>query len=518
MPTDSYRSVIGDDSWAQTIRVAEPGAASRRVAMQPLTQSAGPTAARHSRTDMCRSTAIVLIAAGASTLWIGTRARVGSTTELVLLVVGTIGWLWAFSRATRDVAMPRRAVFAATGLLLVVSVATPPTGSRDVWSYVMYGRLEVVHHVDPYTVSPSGVPDDPFLQEVGAGWRTTRSVYGPVFVGVATAGALVGGDSRVRNRMFHQGLGALVVLGAIVACRRRSQDLAPIVLLGLGPPITTVVNSGHNDLLVGGLVFGGVLAAARWRHVLAGLLVAAAALVKLVAVLPAAAVVVWVWRRHGRLHGLLLAGTIAATTAVAYAAVGGTRALSPLLHADPRLSRASTWSGLRLALTPIARLVGADGAPAELVQVAHRAAPVLLAALLLASLRLTDRRSATPAATAAALAFVVAWPYVLPGYAIWALVIAAGAPREWTARAAVAVSAALTLAYVDPPGHHPSGAVLGVLSAAAPMVALVLWIMLEYLERRPAAPPPNASPAVTLESGLSEAMRRRRPALTSPPA
>jgi len=242
--------------------------------MRALTQDAGPEV-RPSRAEVRRSMAIVLGAAGASSVWIVSRAWVGATTQLVLLVIGTIGWLWAYSRVTSDFAMPRRALVAATGLLLVAAVVTPPTGSHDVWSYVMYGRLEAVHHLDPYTVSPSAVPYDPFLQLVGGGWRNTRSVYGPVFIGVASAGALISGDSPVRNRLFHQGLGALVVLAVIVACCRRSRDLAPLVLLGLGPPMAAVVNSGHNDLLVGGLVFGGALAAERRRHVLSGVLVAA---------------------------------------------------------------------------------------------------------------------------------------------------------------------------------------------------------------------------------------------------
>jgi len=69
---------------------------------------------------------------------------------------------------------------------------------------------------------------------------------------------------------------------------------------------------------------------------------------------------------------------------------------------------------------------------------------------------------------------------------------------------------ALTLAYVDPPGVHPSGAVLGLLSAAAPVVALVLWVVLEHLPRtRPARPP------IELEAAAGEASADLPPLATS---
>jgi hypothetical protein len=80
---------------------------------------------------------------------------------------------------------------------------------------------------------------------------------------------------------------------------------------------------------------------------------------------------------------------------------------------------------------------------------------------------------------------VLAWPYVMPGYALWALVAAADAAHHWTARAAMAVSSALALAYVQRPGLAPRGGLLGLLSGGAPLVGVVVMAVLEHLHRRP---------------------------------
>ncbi|MCU1456130.1 MAG: hypothetical protein JWL73_222, partial [Actinomycetia bacterium] len=41
-----------------------------------------------------------------------------------------------------------RAIVVAIGLVLVVAVVVPPRGSKDIWSYTMYGRTVAVHHAN----------------------------------------------------------------------------------------------------------------------------------------------------------------------------------------------------------------------------------------------------------------------------------------------------------------------------------------------------------------------------------
>ena len=80
------------------------------------------------------------------------------------------------------VAAPRlgaRPVWAAIALL-VLSFAPPPSLlSHDVYSYVDYARLGVVHGLDPYVHPPAAAPADPAFDEVD--WTGATSAYGPLF-------------------------------------------------------------------------------------------------------------------------------------------------------------------------------------------------------------------------------------------------------------------------------------------------------------------------------------------------
>src|SRR5262249_31370352 len=81
-------------------------------------------------------------------------------------------------RATTD---QRRLALAlgVTAVLGVTLVLLPALPSDDVFSYILYGRISVVHHANPFVSAPSAFPSDPFLSLVF--WRGTRSVYGPAW-------------------------------------------------------------------------------------------------------------------------------------------------------------------------------------------------------------------------------------------------------------------------------------------------------------------------------------------------
>jgi hypothetical protein len=71
-------------------------------------------------------------------------------------------------------ALGAAAVFGLTLILL------PSLPSDDLFSYILYGRISVIHHANPYVVLPSAFPNDPFLRLVF--WQGTRSVYGPAWL------------------------------------------------------------------------------------------------------------------------------------------------------------------------------------------------------------------------------------------------------------------------------------------------------------------------------------------------
>src|SRR5439155_11859031 len=175
--------------------------------------------------------------------------------------------------------------------------------------------------------------------------------YGPLFTAGSAAVMAAAGRSFTAGRLLFQllALAAFVVILLLVDRSTRG-DPGALVFIGLNPlMVASVVNGAHNDILVGAgllaaivIVMGGAALTDR-RLVVAGAAVAAACLVKLVAVLGMVALVVWLWRYHGRKAAAVLAGSGLAVTAAGYLLAGGPRALRPLLDARDRALLSSLW-------------------------------------------------------------------------------------------------------------------------------------------------------------------------------
>ncbi len=84
----------------------------------------------------------------------------------------------------------------ATAIFGLTLVLLPSLPSDDIFSYILYGRISVIHHANPFIVVPSSFPGDPFLRLVF--WQGTRSVYGPAWLllsdGVTVLAEVLGGS------------------------------------------------------------------------------------------------------------------------------------------------------------------------------------------------------------------------------------------------------------------------------------------------------------------------------------
>lgn len=354
---------------------------------------------------------------------------------LALALLATAAWaLMAFDPRVEQ---RPRLVIVAIAVAFTVAVVVPPRGSQDLWSYVMYGRTVAVHHTSPYVHSPSEFPRDPFAARVAAGWRHSKSVYGPLFTAGSAAVVRITGDSALRARLAFQGSAAIGMLAALGLVWRAKRSVRALAFVGLHPAVVTgVVNGGHNDALVGVTVLAGALFAGRrqWRR--AGFVLALGVLVKASAGLGLLAVFVWGWRRDRR-GAAQLALTAAITTAVAYVPAGLT-AVRAITRAGNGNTRASPWDPVSSLLHP-------------------PTAFMVLAALVLAAAcawwwRASPRSDTTTLATMAA--FLVGGVYVLPWYSGWALPTAALERRSGLAVLVAAHAAFLVAVYeFETPAH-----------------------------------------------------------------
>jgi alpha-1,6-mannosyltransferase len=370
--------------------------------------------------------------------------------QLVLLVAALAAFGGVLFYERRSPFLSRRLVVGVSGGLMLLAVVTPPSSSKDIWSYVMYGRIVSVHHANSYVHAPAEYPSDPAVARMAPVWRPDRSVYGPAFTGVSAAGMAAAGDSPLAQRLFFQILSGLAVMLALLLVARRGADIGALAFIGLNPVVVAIVAGGHNDLLVGVAVLAGVLAARDGRAARAGLLLAVALLIKLTAVLALVAVVAWIGFRYGWRRAARAAIAAGVTTVVCYALAGGTTALGPLQQASGDRSKASLWS------FPVSWVEhSAFGVHRANVHVLTEVAlaGVVILAVLVAAARLRDRDPAL-AVGAALLVYLLGAAYVLPWYTGWTLPVLALAWRSRVALVAQVQAAVLVVIYVDRPGVH----------------------------------------------------------------
>jgi len=426
---------------------------------------------------------MLVVAVASSSLLVAVAPR-HSPAAIVLVGVSTAacGALAVLERRRPALGVPR--VVAAIALVFAVAVIAPPRTSNDLWSYTMYGRTVTVHSASPYDHVPADYPSDPFSRRVSTIWQHRASVFGPAFVGFATTGTWIAGDSVLANRLFFQLTAAVAAAACLVIVWRRTRSSAALAWLGLHPVFGALaINGGHIDVLIGLGILVAAILASRQRGLIAGIVIGVLALMKLTSLLALLGLVFWAWRRRTpRLAWSMLLGT-GLTLALVYLPVLAS-ASHVLGSADRTVTPASVWNPLAEAL------VGHDAGR----RLAHPLAPnSTLATLFFVSLgavaclavalgwRAAHARRPEPATGATTASYTMAAAYTYPWYAAWSL--PTFTDRQPTQLAWVVwLQASLMLAALKLP-VRPSGTVLGtlmrgVLSYVAPLVLLAAFVVI----------------------------------------
>ena len=336
---------------------------------------------------------------------------------------------------------PRLAIGAIVAAQLLFLLA-PPLLSQDVFSYIAYARLDVVHSLNPYTHSPSDVPTDAVYGFAGS--KDATSAYGPLFTIASLPMAKLGVSTAFWTLKL---IAAAATLGIVALTWRCAEllDRNPVpaaLFVALNPLVLVhVVAGAHNDALMMVFVMGGVLALLADRPALAGALESIAVGVKASAGLVAPFMLAGT-RRWGR----LIAGAVLAAAAVLAAsliAFGG-KALDALILIGQNQEKTSQWSIPQRIADGVAALTGgdADSIVHFTRALALAAFLVVLALLLRDAWRKREQRGYwIGAAGWATLALLLATAWLVPWYAIWLLPLAALSADRRLALAALALSA-----------------------------------------------------------------------------
>ena len=439
----------------------------------------------------------------------------------VLLLVAAGGAFLLTAREAWRGALSLRTIIALALLLHALAVLVPLLGSHDVYSYIMYGRIDAVYGRNPYLAPPSDFAADPLFRFVSPEWRDTPTVYGPVFLWIASWIARTAGDPSTAIVWFKALAGlssvATMLLVAYAARRIAPQRAAfAVVVVGLNPTtIYSAVGGGHADTLValGVAAAFALLAMGDGRNTrrsapLATGALALAALVKVVAALPLALLVgasTWTAPRGRRWRVLALHTAIIAGLTVAFGIrFAQSRDLTyGISSLAPYGSYFAPWLLATRTLAPFGGIVaGTSGIEATVVAV--RLAFVLALAIpflwVLREAGRTDRVAQWGARWSSMLLLApLSLQLLFPWYVVWCLPVAwLLAPRLRTAALVLSAFFPTVDAIADrfrAPVQYDGLRILGFYVLAPALLILLLWLLVT-LRRETRAGERESSPRV----------------------
>jgi hypothetical protein len=213
--------------------------------------------------------------------WLGgIGERLGFRVFLIALLAyaGAYGGILLLARR-----ISTRWAIALTIALQLIVFAGPILLSTDVFSYIAYARMGVMHGIDPYIHGPQSIANDPIYHYVGKDWKTVATAYGPFYTLISYPLAPLG----VTGALWGMKLMALLAgAGTLVLTWRcaRLRELDPrfaLIAVGVNPLwVIFGLGGAHNDLIMTLLMMAAVSLTLARHEAYAGAVSIAGALVK----------------------------------------------------------------------------------------------------------------------------------------------------------------------------------------------------------------------------------------------
>jgi hypothetical protein len=259
----------------------------------------------------------------------GVGERLGFRVFLIAILASAAAYAGLLALALRlgaQAVSRRRALWLLAALHLVVFVG-PVLLSTDVFSYIAYARMGVVHGINPYLHGPAAISSDPIFTYVGHDWRQVATAYGPLYTLLSYPLAPLGVEGALWAMKLEALLASAGTLALVWRCAKaRGLDpVAATVAVGANPLYVVYgLGGAHNDLIMMLAMMGAVALmltppASSRREGSAAALVVAGALVKatVAALLP---FMILSRRRLAPILGSV--ATVIAGAAIAYLAFG----------------------------------------------------------------------------------------------------------------------------------------------------------------------------------------------------
>ncbi len=179
----------------------------------------------------------------------------GYRTFLIALLAASAAYAGILLIARRAPAarMSPRATILLVGVLQAIVFVGPVLISTDVFSYIAYARMGVVHGINPYTHGPSAILNDPVFQYVGHDWRRVATAYGPIYTLISYPLAPLGVVGALWGMKVMALLASIGTMALTWRCARLRGFDPALAMLAVGAnPLYFIYGLGgaHNDLIM----------------------------------------------------------------------------------------------------------------------------------------------------------------------------------------------------------------------------------------------------------------------------
>jgi hypothetical protein len=255
-------------------------------------------------------------------------------------------------------------VVGAALLFYLVAVVALPNINRDIYNYIVSGRVAAIYGANPYEIAPNQFPDDALYRYASArytGYAGDNKM--PVWMLLNVALARLGGDNPIANLLLYRSvflvfnIGNLVLIAQILRTVLPQRQLAGLVMYAWNPIVATYGQSKVDTVMVFFLLLA-VLALLQEKRKLTVVALGVSALVKLIT-LPLLAVY-WLYLLRSRgARELATSTTLLSLTVLALYApfwygpelLGmQLQLLGDVANAGPSLARLLLYGGFTIAV------------------------------------------------------------------------------------------------------------------------------------------------------------------------
>jgi alpha-1,6-mannosyltransferase len=344
----------------------------------------------------------------------GIGERLGYRVFLIALLAFTAAYAGMLAIARR---LSARWAIALVAALNLIVFAGPILFSTDVFSYIAYARMGVLHGINPYLHGPHAIRGDAVYTYIGSDWLRTATAYGPLYTLLFSYPLVPLG---LKGALWGMKLEALLASAGTLALTwrcARQRELNPVpALIAVGAnPLYVIYGLGgaHNDLIMTLFMMAAVSLTLAGRDAPAAASVVAGALIKTVA----AALLPFMLLARRNLAGLYGALGALVLVAIVSLPIFGLHGLNIIaaLNRDAALVSTDSFA------TEIAHLFGKPG----VFPVDHDLLKLALVAIVVHLLWRTWRGYDWVAASGwTLLAISVTSTWLLAWYTLWSLPLA----------------------------------------------------------------------------------------------